>query len=92
MNHLIKETGLEDKIICDSAGTSSYHLGAPPDRRMNAAAMKRGLQLKGKKSNVDIAMVLGRLMLQINIRCFQNNINYRISDKNEARKKDMYNV
>lgn len=47
MNHLIKQDGLENKIVCDSAGTSGYHLGAPPDHRMSAAATKRGLQLKG---------------------------------------------
>ena len=48
MNHLIKEAGLEEKIICDSAGTSGYHIGAPPDERMNAAANKRRLKLEGK--------------------------------------------
>ena len=48
MNHLIEEAGLTDKIVCDSAGTSGYHVGAPPDRRMNAAATARGLELQGK--------------------------------------------
>ncbi len=48
MNHLIAEAGLTDKIVCDSAGTSGYHVGAPPDRRMNAAAIERGLELQGK--------------------------------------------
>jgi protein-tyrosine phosphatase len=48
MNYSIAQAGLQDKIICDSAGTSSYHVGAPPDRRMSAAAVKRGLELKGK--------------------------------------------
>ena len=48
MNHLIREAGLEDKITCDSAGTSSYHVGAPPDRRMSAAAAKRGMELEGR--------------------------------------------
>lgn len=48
MNHLIQEAGLEDKIVCDSAGTSGYHIGAAPDRRMNAAANKRGIELQGK--------------------------------------------
>ena len=38
MNHLIQERGLDDYIECDSAGTSGYHVGAAPDRRMNAAA------------------------------------------------------
>ena len=48
MNRLIKEAGLTDKIICDSAGTSGYHVGAPPDRRMYAAGIARGLELQGK--------------------------------------------
>ena len=47
MNHLIKEAGLSDKISCDSAGTSSYHVGAPPDRRMSAAALKKDIELVG---------------------------------------------
>lgn len=48
MNHLVQEAGLTDKITCDSAGTSGYHIGAAPDRRMNHAASKRGLELQGK--------------------------------------------
>ena len=47
MNYLIQEAGLADKIICDSAGTSGYHVGASPDRRMNGAAIKRGIELQG---------------------------------------------
>ena len=47
MNHLIEQRGLQDKIICDSAGTSSYHIGSPPDRRMTAAATKRGIKMQG---------------------------------------------
>ncbi len=48
MKHLIAEQHLQDQIICDSAGTSSYHIGSPPDRRMTAAAAKRGITLAGK--------------------------------------------
>jgi protein-tyrosine phosphatase len=48
MNYLIAEAGLEDKIVCDSAGTSNYHIGAPPDRRMAAAAARRGIQMLGR--------------------------------------------
>ncbi|MGV0023690.1 low molecular weight protein-tyrosine-phosphatase [Phormidesmis priestleyi] len=48
MNHLIKQAGLSDQIVCDSAGTSSYHIGSPPDRRMNAAAKLRGIELVGR--------------------------------------------
>lgn len=48
MNHLIEQAGLSDSIICDSAGTGGYHIGAPPDRRMTAAAKRRGIELKGR--------------------------------------------
>lgn len=48
MNHLIEQAGLSDRIICDSAGTSSYHIGSAPDRRMAAAAVNRGIKLLGQ--------------------------------------------
>ena len=48
MNHLIKQRQLADRIVCDSAGTSSYHIGSPPDRRMAAAARQRGINLVGQ--------------------------------------------
>ena len=48
MNHLVKEANLADKIICDSAGTSAYHIGSAPDRRMSSAAKKREIILVGK--------------------------------------------
>ncbi len=47
MNHLIDEAGLTGQITCDSAGTSGYHIGAPPDRRMSAAATQRGIVMQG---------------------------------------------
>ncbi|WP_413163721.1 low molecular weight protein-tyrosine-phosphatase [Capilliphycus salinus ALCB114379] len=48
MNHLINQAALGDYIICDSAGTSSYHIGSPPDARMTKAASLRGISLKGQ--------------------------------------------
>ncbi len=45
MNDLIEKAGCRERIICDSAGTSSYHIGSPPDRRMSAAAAEK-LQIK----------------------------------------------
>ncbi len=49
MIHLIEQAGLSDRILCDSAGTSSYHIGSPPDRRMSAAAAtKLGIKLRGR--------------------------------------------
>ncbi|MEB3338800.1 MAG: low molecular weight protein-tyrosine-phosphatase [Leptolyngbyaceae bacterium] len=47
MNHLVEKKGLSDRILCDSAGTSSYHIGSPPNSRMNVAAKKRGISLQG---------------------------------------------
>ncbi len=48
MNHLVQEAGLEEQISCDSAGTASYHIGNPPDRRMVQAARARGLVFRGQ--------------------------------------------
>jgi protein-tyrosine phosphatase len=49
MNHLVAEAGIPaGEIICDSAGTNSYHIGQPPDRRMQAASKARGLPTEGK--------------------------------------------
>ncbi|MDX2230387.1 MAG: low molecular weight protein-tyrosine-phosphatase [Leptolyngbyaceae cyanobacterium bins.349] len=47
MNHLINQAGLTGQIVCDSAGTSNYHIGAPPDQRMTAAATQRGIAMQG---------------------------------------------
>ncbi len=48
MNHLLRERGLSDQVECDSAGTSGYHVGAAPDRRMSAAAERQlGFPLVG---------------------------------------------
>jgi protein-tyrosine phosphatase len=48
MNHLIRQRQLQDHIECDSAGTSSYHIGSPPDSRMTQAAKSYGITLRGK--------------------------------------------
>ena len=48
MNYLIDKQGLQDQVVCDSAGTAGYHIGKPPDRRMTAAAQRRGIVLMGR--------------------------------------------
>ncbi|NEP62490.1 MAG: low molecular weight phosphotyrosine protein phosphatase [Symploca sp. SIO2G7] len=48
MNHLVQQRNLQQQISCDSAGTSSYHIGSPPDGRMAAAAKKRDIRLVGR--------------------------------------------
>jgi protein-tyrosine phosphatase len=56
MNHLIEQAGLGLSITCDSAGTSSYHTGSPPDHRMNmAAGQKLGIKLLGQARQFEIA-------------------------------------
>ena len=47
MNHLIEQRGIGDWVICDSAGTASYHVGSAPDRRMSSAARRQGITLTG---------------------------------------------
>ncbi|AQG80891.1 low molecular weight protein-tyrosine-phosphatase [Spirosoma montaniterrae] len=42
---LVAEAGLSEQIQCDSAGTSSYHIGQLPDRRTRDNALERGLTL-----------------------------------------------
>ncbi|AKG23255.1 protein tyrosine phosphatase [Calothrix sp. 336/3] len=54
MNHLIEQKGLSDEFVCDSAGTSGYHIGSSPDRRMSAAAtQKLGIKMRGRARQFD---------------------------------------
>lgn len=43
--HRVREAGLEERIGTDSAGTSDYHIGDPPDPRSVRAARSRGVDL-----------------------------------------------
>ena len=47
---LIEREGLGDRIIVDSAGTGDWHVGSPPDRRAQAAACHRGIDLSGLRA------------------------------------------
>ncbi len=42
---LVACEGLAEKIAIDSAGTGAWHVGDAPDRRMQAAAGRRGVDL-----------------------------------------------
>jgi len=55
MNHLLKSRQLTELISCDSAGTSSYHIGSPPDRRMAQAAKQQGIVLVGQARQFETA-------------------------------------
>jgi len=43
---LIQDRDLTHLISCDSAGTSSYHIGEPPDERMRQTAKRHGVKLE----------------------------------------------
>ena len=43
--HIVKENGMEEHFVIDSAGTYGGHAGEHPDRRMRTAALYRGYWL-----------------------------------------------
>ncbi len=49
----LAEMGLEESVDVDSAGTSIYHRGQPPDSRMRIAAGKRGYQLNSRSKPLE---------------------------------------
>ncbi|NET10678.1 MAG: low molecular weight phosphotyrosine protein phosphatase [Merismopedia sp. SIO2A8] len=55
MNHRIQAQNLGDRVECDSAGTSSYHIGSPPDRRMTVAAKRQGITLSGQARQFEVS-------------------------------------
>ena len=52
--HLLDQRGLNDQFIVDSAGTGGWHVGNPADRRMQAAANKRGIQLPSRARQISM--------------------------------------
>jgi protein-tyrosine phosphatase len=47
---LVQSEGLSEHILIDSAGTHAYHVGNPPDKRSQAAAKSRGLDLSAQRA------------------------------------------
>lgn len=43
--HIVAQQGLSHLIDTDSAGTHAYHVGETPDRRAQATAISRGLDI-----------------------------------------------
>jgi len=52
MRALVAQSGLQDAVELDSAGTGSWHVGSPPDARAAAAARARGVTLDGAARQV----------------------------------------
>ena len=50
LEHLVQKTGLQQHIHVDSAGTHSYHIGAPPDPRSQQHAAARGYDLSTQRA------------------------------------------
>ena len=50
--HLMKQRGLSDRFMVDSAGTGGWHVGNPADRRMQAAANRRGIELPSRARQI----------------------------------------
>ncbi|MEM8695184.1 MAG: low molecular weight protein-tyrosine-phosphatase [Pseudomonadota bacterium] len=42
-------------LVVDSAGTGSWHIGDPPDRRAQAAAMANGVDISGQRARQIVA-------------------------------------
>lgn len=59
MVRMVREAGLEGEVVVGSAGTSSWHLGSPPDPRSAAAAAARGTTLEGAARQVTAADFAG---------------------------------
>lgn len=45
--HEVETRGLADRFRIDSAGTSNYHVGSPPDERSAEVARARGIRMGG---------------------------------------------
>lgn len=50
--HLVREKGLADHFVVESAGTGSWHVGEPPDQRSREVASKHGITLDSRARQV----------------------------------------
>lgn len=55
--------GLDGRLHLESAGTTGYHVGEPPDRRAIAAARRRGYDLSGLRARKVVAEDFARFDL-----------------------------
>ncbi|HSH45955.1 MAG TPA: low molecular weight protein-tyrosine-phosphatase, partial [Longimicrobiales bacterium] len=46
------EAGVSDRFRVDSAGTSGYHAGEPPDARGVEVARRRGVEVNGRSRQI----------------------------------------
>ena len=53
--HHLQKRGLSERFVVDSAGTGSWHVGNPADRRMRAAAQRRGIDLPSRARQIELS-------------------------------------
>jgi protein-tyrosine phosphatase len=46
--YIVKQQGFDEKIEISSAGTGNWHVGKPPDPRMQATAKQHGVTMKSR--------------------------------------------
>lgn len=52
LRHLAQKSALKSTIEIDSAGTSAYHVGEPPDLRAQTAAQERGIDISQLRARI----------------------------------------
>jgi protein-tyrosine phosphatase len=50
LRHKLRDAGLHEFVVVDSAGTHAYHVGEPPDHRSVKHARLRGYDLAGLRA------------------------------------------
>ncbi len=89
MLNALRQMRLEQHFRIDSAGTSSYHIGEPADRRMRQAASRRGIELTSRSRMVaprdfrdfDLIVAMDRENLSELIRVSGRTANPNLADK-----------
>ncbi len=52
LRHKLEEAGVADRVLVDSAGTHSYHLGEPPHPETQAELARRGVDVGDQTSRL----------------------------------------
>lgn len=50
LRHKLRSAGLIEQVDVASAGTGDWHVGNPPDKRSQAAALRRGYDLSAQRA------------------------------------------
>jgi protein-tyrosine phosphatase len=53
LKHFVKNAGLQDQIYVDSCGMGSWHIGYPPNPRMQQAASTKGYVMDSRASGFE---------------------------------------